>query len=454
MKRKILIVEDDPIMRVGMRHFLISEGFDVTLAVDGNEGMRQVETGMFDLIITDLRLPYRDGIEILKKARETAAKSGVIIITGYADIRGAVEAIRDGAFDYLAKPFTNEELLISVERFFKFQKLEDEVAYLRETLKETRGFQNMIGVSPTIMDVFDRIAAVAGTDVPVLILGESGTGKELVANAIHGLSGRSGKQFVKINCAAIPENLFESELFGSEKGAFTGATESRKGKFEFADEGSIFFDEIADIPLSLQPKLLRVIEDQAITRLGSNVTVRVDVRGIYATSKNLKECVEAGTFRSDLFYRINIVPIVLPPLRERREDIPYFIDHFLKFFGEKFRKGGITVSKNAYDALLSYVYPGNVRELKHAIERAVIFCKDGVIDPSHLPDEIGKSVETTTAGPCLAGDLPLESSIRCFEKQRIMKALDETGGRKLEAARMLGISRKVLWKKLKEYGIE
>lgn len=450
MKKNILIIEDDPIMRLGMSHFLKSQGYFISQSSDGEDALKTIEKGRFDLIITDLNLPKYDGIEILKKTKAISGDIGVIIITAYAEIKSAVQAIKEGAFDYLAKPFSNEELLIAIERFFRFQKLEDEILQLRKTLKEKGGLKDFIGMSPAMMNVFDRITTVAQTDVPVLILGESGTGKELVANAVHGISDRNDKPLVKINCAAIPDTLFESELFGHEKGAFTGATEARKGKFEFADGGSIFFDEIADIPISLQPKLLRVLEDQMITRLGGNTAVKVDVRSIYATSKNLKECVASGTFREDLFYRINIVPIILPPLRERKEDIPYFIESFMKYFAGRFNKTGLSISESSYNALLSYNYPGNVRELKHAIERAVVLSSNGKIEIKNLPDEISGEISKL---PSSKDDMTLGKSVRCFEKQKITKALRDSGGRKIEAANRLGISRKVLWKKLKEYNL-
>ncbi|MEM5787334.1 MAG: sigma-54 dependent transcriptional regulator, partial [Syntrophobacteraceae bacterium] len=273
-----------------------------------------------------------------------------------------------------------------------------------------------------------------------------------VANAVHRMSKRSAKPFIKINCAAIPDTLFESELFGYEKGAFTGATETRKGKFEFADGGSIFFDEIGDIPLSLQPRLLRVLEDGLITRLGGNVPIRVSVRGIYATSKNLREAIASGSFREDLFYRINVVPLTVLPLRERREDIPFLIDHYLKQFKKRYGRPDITISRSAYEALLSFDYVGNVRELKHAVERAVILSNNSAsIELIHLPDEIAGQVGGC---PCATENLSLDESVRCFERQRIITALDEANGKKIEAAQKLGISRKVLWKKLKEYNID
>ncbi len=449
MARHILVIEDEPTMGLGMSHFLKSQGYTVSLCADGREGMKAVEAGGFGLIITDIKLPHHDGFEILRSVRTVSPKTGVIIITGYAEIKGAVQAIKEGAFDYIAKPFSNEELLITIDRYFKFQSLEDEVTYLRKTLKEKKSFEEIIGVSTVMRAVFDRISVVADTDVPVLIDGESGSGKELVANAIHNLSHRKDNPFIKINCAAIPETLFEAELFGHEKGAFTGATEMRKGKFEFAVAGTIFFDEIGDIPLMLQPKLLRVLEDHTITRLGGNTVIPVNIRCIYATSKNLRELVNSGTFREDLFYRINVVPITLPPLRDRREDIPYLIDHFVEHFIKKYGKHDLKISPQAYNALLSYTYPGSVRELKHAIERGVVLSKEGMVNMEDLPVEIsGREI------PCISDDLSLEAGIRCFEREKIIRALHESGGKKIEAARRLGISRKVLWKKIKDYCIQ
>jgi DNA-binding NtrC family response regulator len=450
MKSDLLIVEDDPIMMLGMMHFLKSQGFGVTESPDGEAGMLALDKRKFDLVITDLNLPRKNGVDILRKAKSLPGGPGVIIITAFADVKTAVQAIKEGAFDYLAKPFSNEELLITIERYLTFRKLENEVTHLRETLKKRAGKDELIGSSPMMRDVCDRISSVAGTDVPVLILGESGTGKELVANAIHEASMRSSKPLVKINCAAIPEHLFESELFGHEKGAFTGAAETRKGKFEFADGGTVFLDEIADIPLVLQPKLLRVLEDQMVTRLGGNIPIKVDVRSIYATGRNLKELVAEGKFREDLFYRINVVPVALPPLRQRKEDIPGIIDNFLNIFRDKFNKPDIVISQEAYDILLSYNYPGNVRELKHAIERGVVLSKNRIIEVSNLPDDIAGASPVT---PCIKGSLSLEQGIRCFERQKISQALKESGGKKMEAARSLGISRKVLWKKIKEHNL-
>jgi DNA-binding NtrC family response regulator len=451
MKGRILIIEDEPAIRVGISHFLSSSGYQVKACEDGEKGIAALKDD-FDLIITDLKLPKYDGLFILSHIKKASPDTGVIIITAYAEVRTAVQAIKDGAFDYISKPFSNEELLIVIERFFKLRNLEAEVNRLRASVGEAAAFENIIGISPAMKDVFDRISAVAQTDVAALIQGESGTGKELVANAIHNLSKRKNKPCLKINCAAIPESLFESELFGCEKGAFTGATETRKGKFETADKGSIFFDEIGDMPTGLQAKLLRVIEDHTISRLGGNGSIKVDVRGIYATAKNLNECVAAGRFREDLFYRINVVPITIPPLRERKEDIPCLIEHFLKHSGEKYGKQEIKVSQSAYDALLSYHYPGNVRQLKHAIERAVLLSKNGTLDVENLPEEFSSRGKFLTAASHNSANL--SDRIISVEKQAILDALKETGGRKMEAAKKLGISRKALWKKIKDYSIE
>jgi len=454
MKNRILIIEDEPTMRLGMSHFLTASGYSVTTCEDGEEGMAEIEAGRFDLVITDLKLPRHDGLTILNRIKTLSPATGVIIITAYAEVKTAVQAIKDGAFDYIAKPFSNEELLLTIERFLKFRNLEIELDNLKESVRKKAGFENLIGESPPMKDVFDRIESIAKTDVPVLIQGESGTGKELVANAIHNLSHRRDKPCIKINCAAIPENLFESELFGHEKGAFTGATEMRKGKFEIANGGSIFFDEIGDMPLGLQVKLLRVIEDQTITRLGGHEPIKVDVRGIYATSKNLKEVIKTGTFREDLFYRINVVPIVIPPLRERKEDIPYLIEHFLEYFGEKYTKHGLRLTPAAYEAMMAYHYPGNVRELKHAIERAVLLSSDGSIDLKNLPEEFSTIESRGAKMDAPVDGMPLQAGVMSLEKQMIINALKETGGKKIEAAKKLGISRKVLWKKLKEYKID
>ncbi|HMK44815.1 MAG TPA: sigma-54 dependent transcriptional regulator [Dissulfurispiraceae bacterium] len=448
---KILLIEDEPSLRFGLEHFLSGQGHDVVSCADGDDGAAALLANRFDLVLTDLRMPKKDGFAILKMAKEIDPSLGVVLMTAYADVKDAVRAIKEGAFDYLSKPFSNEEVAILVERFAQFRRLEHEVRHLREKLGDRDAVSDLIGESAPMKNVIARIEAVAATDSPVLITGESGTGKELVANAVHALSHRKESILVKINCAAIPANLFESELFGFVKGAFTGASETRKGKFEFASGGTIFFDEIADVPLSLQPKLLRVLEEGKVTRLGDNIPRDVDVRSIYATSKNLKDLVAAGSFREDLYYRINVAPITLPPLRARPEDLPYLIDFFVRKFAQQMNKGVVIVEPDAQNAFLSYHYPGNVRELKHAIESAMIFSQDGVIRLQNLPDEIAAA---HTGSPCLTGNLTLGESLRCLERYRIARALEVSAGKKQDAAKMLGIGRKALWKKMKDYGID
>lgn len=450
MKEKILIIEDDPAMRLGMSHFLSSAGYIVKEADNGSKAIDMMKDSAFDLVITDIRLPGLDGLSLLKEVKSRYPDTGVILITAFADIKTAVQAIKDGAFDYIAKPFSNEELLLVIERFFNFRRLQNEVISLRESIKE-RTQERLIGISPHMKEIFDRIEAIAMTDAPVLIQGESGTGKELVANAIHNKSHRKNRPYIKINCAAIPETLFESELFGHERGAFTGATETKKGKFELASGGTIFFDEIGDMPLPLQAKLLRVLEDSTVTRLGGREPIKVDVRCIYATSKNLKNLIKENRFREDLYYRINVIPINIPPLRERKEDIPPLIEHFLEYFQKKYSKPDLKISPSAYEALLSYNYPGNVRELKHAIERAVLLSSTDTIEIKNLPEEFMPDLKLKDN--CLSSKSSLQECLSSFEKRLIINTLKETGGRRIEAAKKLGISRKALWQKIKLYNI-
>ncbi len=449
--KRILVIEDEPSMRLGISHLLTSSGYSVETCDDGPSGMTAAEQGIFDVVITDLKLPHGDGLTVLKHVRAVSPETGVIITTGYADVKTAVQAIKDGAFDYIAKPFSTEELLITIDRFLKFRSIETELRRLKSSIEESSGFENMIGVSDAMRNIFDRISSVAATDVPVLIQGESGTGKELVANAIHNLSRRRDHACVKINCAAIPESLFESELFGHERGAYTGAAEARKGKFELADRGSIFFDEIAEMPLSLQAKLLRVIEDKAVTRLGGSRPKTIDTRCLFASSRNIRELVKSGRFREDLYYRIHVVPIVIPPLRDRREDIPGLIEFFVRQFSQTFAKAHLSISPPALEALLNHDYPGNVRELKHALEHAVLMSRNGIIDIRDLPEEVNESVAVTADAP---PNMPaLHEQVASVERTSIIEVLRETGGRKIDAARRLGISRKVLWKKMREHRI-
>jgi DNA-binding NtrC family response regulator len=449
---RILLIEDERSMRIGLLHALKADGYKVKATASGQEGVNLIAADEFDLVITDLRLPDMDGIQVLKTVMEVAPDTGVIIITGFADVKTAVKAMREGAYDYLAKPFDPDELLLVIGRFVKHRELESENVRLKEELGEFKHFEQIVGNSPSMRSVFERIAIVAKTDSSVMIYGESGTGKELAANALHNLSPRKDKSFVKLNCAAIPDTLIESELFGHEKGSFTGAIQRRKGKFEVADGGTIFLDEIGDLPLALQAKLLRVLENRTFERLGGNEPITVDVRTIYATSRNLKEEVKAGRFREDLYYRLNVMPMTLPPLRERKEDIPLLVNHFLDLYAKKIGRSGLTVSSAAMDRFLSYAFPGNVRELKHAVEMAAMFCGGSVIDPRCLPNEIRGEEFEQSLSKADGDDLPVTERVRAFERELITQALQESEGKKQETARKLGISRGTLWRKLKEHG--
>ncbi|OGW21391.1 MAG: two-component system response regulator [Nitrospirae bacterium GWB2_47_37] len=456
---KILVIEDELSIRLGLSCVLEDAGHKVASADNGTEGIRLFEKESFDMVITDLRLPGANGIKVLKAVKGISPDTGVIIITAFAEVKTAVEAIKSGAYDYISKPFDPSELPIIIERYVKSKRLEDENIRLRKEILENSEFQSIIGASPAILAVFEKIKNVAGTDLSVIIYGETGTGKELVANAIHNLSGRKDKPFIKINSAAIPETLLESELFGYEKGAFTGALHRKKGKFDSADGGAIFFDEIGDMPLALQSKLLRIIETHAFERLGGNETITVDVRMIYATGKNLLHEVKEGRFREDLYYRINALPITLPPLRKRKEDIPLLVNYFLETAKKKTAKPHVSITAEATKMFLEYDYPGNVRELKHMIETSVTMCRNTYIRPgcACFPAELGKTMQEKTGltpeyGPEY-GKIPLSDMLKLFERDTIARILKETGGKKKEVAEKLGISRETLWRKIKEHGL-
>ena len=453
MKRKILLVEDEPSMRLGVRQTLQNAGYEVVACENGQSGIDALKIDAFDLIITDLRLPDINGLDIMATAKDAFPGTGIIIITAHPEVETAVTAIRQGAYDYLIKPFGNEELLLVVNRFFQFMDLEQENVRLKKTIHDKAATENFICHSPAMKQVMDLVATAAPTDVAVRIQGGSGTGKELVTNTLHDLSNRRDKPLLKINCAAIPENLLESELFGHERGAFTGAFQTQKGKFEAANGGTLFFDEIGDLPLSLQPKLLRVLEDQKLQRVGSSQTITVDVRMIFATSRNLEQMVAEGRFREDLFYRINVVPITLPPLRERTEDMPFLIEHFMERYTRKYNKKGLKIPPEISRLLLQHDYPGNIRELRNIIERAVLFSKGDELSEASLPDTIKGSHKNLTQPPLLAEEMSLEEGVKAYERLRIQKALDENNGKKIMAAEQLGISRKVLWKKMKDLGM-
>ncbi|MEZ0343230.1 MAG: sigma-54 dependent transcriptional regulator [Caldimicrobium sp.] len=443
---RILIVDDEILLRKALEGVLTSQGYSVKSCETGEKALTLIEREFFDLALVDVKLPDLNGLELLKEIKKISPETGVIIITAYAEVKSAVQAIKDGAFDYLSKPFQEEELLITIEKFLKYRSLEKELKILRKALSDTYQERSLIGESKAIKELLHKIEILSQVDVTLLIYGESGTGKELVADLIQRNSPRKDKPYIKINCTAIPENLFEAELFGYEKGAFTGATESKKGKLELANGGTLLLDEIGDLPLSLQPKLLRVLETNTFYPLGSKREVKVDVRYIFCTGKDLKKLVEEGKFRDDLYYRINVVPLKIPPLRERKEDLPHLINHFVRYFSQKYKKEIPKIAPEAYTALLNYDYPGNVRELKHILERAILLCQNSIITLNDLPEELRGKTSPQSA--------PFQNVKKCkelLERELILKTLEECKGKKTEAAKKLGISRKTLWQKLKKF---
>ncbi len=464
----VLIIDDEPLMRISIADALKAEGCQVKVATTGLEGVDLIRKEPFEIVITDLRLPGMDGLQILQACKEVLPKTGVIVITAHGSVETAVEAIKMGAYDYITKPFSMDELLLIVKRLVKVLELEDENRSLREELEGRFSFKGLLGKNEKMREVLEKIKLVAPTDSTVLIVGESGTGKELVANAIHHNSPRRDGAFIKVSCAALPETLLETELFGHERGAFTGALRQRKGRFELAHQGTIFLDEIGEISPVVQVKLLRVLQERQFERVGGNQTIEVDVRLICATQRDLKKEVQAGRFREDLYYRLSVVPIYLPPLRERKEDVMVLATHFLEGFAMRTGKRVKAFTQRSQELLLRYSFPGNVRELENTVERAVTLSHDGSeIEPWDLCGfpaclYLGGPPQPT-CGFCSEGASMLDKRAALvdrldtareqFEKQYILKALERTKGNKTEAAKLLGLSRKALWGKCKRYGI-
>ncbi len=449
-KGKLLVVDDEESHRIMLRAVLQEEGYDVTEAADGPEGIKAVEEGPFDVILLDIRLPTLGGIETLTEIRKISPFTPVLMMTAYASVKTAVEALRAGAFDYLTKPLDIEELKILVEKALEHYHLREENLSLRERLGDRFDFSKIIGKSRKMKELFELLSQVAPTDATVLILGESGTGKELVANAIHQNSPRSRGPFIKVACAALPETLLESELFGHERGAFTGAVARREGRFQAAHRGTIFLDEVGEMSPATQAKLLRVLQEKEFEPLGSTRTTKVDVRVIAATNKDLTAEVKEGRFREDLYYRLNVVPVLLPPLRERKEDIPALAVHFFTIYRDKNRKELKEISGKTLDLLVRYDWPGNIRELENCIERGVIMARGDIIAPADLPASIlALSQEKPDSGISFPSGISLEE----MEKALILKTLEDTGGNRSRAAEILGINRRTLQLKLKEYNL-
>jgi two-component system NtrC family response regulator len=451
-KARILIAEDEKPQRDLLEGFLKKEGFSVEATANGREALQRLTGGFFDIVALDYKMPELDGLQTLKEIRKIYPDLPVIMMTAYGTIETAVASMKEGALDYLTKPIDLEELLIKFRKIMERSHLIQENKELKARLQDRFTMQNIVSGSPKMEEVMGLVARVAPSQATVLIQGESGTGKELIANAIHYASPRSAKPWVKVSCAAIPETLLESELFGHEKGAFTGATQRRIGRFEEADGGSIFLDEIGDLSPSTQVKLLRILQDKEFQRLGSNLNVKTDVRVITATHRNLEEAIKKGLFREDLYYRLNVISITLPPLRERREDIPLLINYFLKKYSKENQKLISDISKEARALLLRYPYPGNVRELENLIERAVVLCREEIITTQDLPFHL-KEEKSEKLWESSKKEKTLPESLEEIERDSILKALYQHQGVQTKAAESLGISERVLRYKMKKYRI-
>ena len=448
---RILIVDDDRAMCQLLIDLLAEEGYATEVAYDGESALEKFRAGRFALTITDLMMPKMKGIDLVRRLREIDDGALVLLITAFGTIESAVEAMRAGAFHYVTKPFHNQEILIQVKRAIEQKKLQEELRRLRTEVQARDRFQNIIGQSEVMQRIFQVVAQVSDLHANVLIEGESGTGKELIARAIHAHSARASGPFVPINCAAIPETLLESELFGYVRGAFTDARKDRRGLFQEASGGVLFLDEIGEIALSLQSKLLRVLEDKEVRPLGANQGEKVDTRVVSASNRNLDQLVHAGKFRQDLYYRLNVIRIDLPPLRERSEDLPLLISHFIGKFAEAAKRDIKGIDPAALAVLQSHDWPGNIRELEHVIERAVLLGKDDTVGMDDLPPQLTAHGERTLAvGQAVAKQLTL----RDLEREYIGKVLDNTRGNKTEAARILGVDRTTLYRKLEEYKIK
>jgi len=447
-RANILVIDDEESMRDSCRQTLSRDGNNVEVAEDGARGLAMLQSKSFDIIILDLKMPGLSGMEVLKKIKEQDCEAVVIVITGYATVESAVEAMKSGAYDFIPKPFTPDSLRAIVKRAQERRELALENVLLRSELQASFGPEVIIGQSKSMKKVEELVRKVGPTDSTVLICGESGTGKELVARAIHRHSSRKDKPFVAVDCGSLVESLFESELFGHVKGSFTGATATKYGRFELANGGTLFFDEIGNISINIQTKLLRVLQEREITKVGSSQIIKVDVRVVAATNKDLHKAAVAGTFREDLFYRLSVVPITLPALRERRDDIPLLADYFLKKYNQKRKRNVKAISDRAMKALVEYDWPGNVRELENAIERAVVLAENDIIKPSDLL-YYGLSVETPSKL-----DAGKAQRLVDVEKEHIAKTLKVFNGHRGKTAEWLGIDRKTLRLKLKKYGMK
>jgi len=448
-KATILLIDDDDSLRRVMEFSLTDAGHKVETAASGEEGLRLFEKVSFDAVITDITMPGLNGMEVLARVRARDADLPVIMITAYGTIENAVQAMKEGAFDYITKPFNRDELRMTLEKALRLRRLEKENVELRAEITDRYRFESIVGSSDKIKGVLDLAGRVAGSDATVLITGERGTGKELLAKGIHFNSPRSAGPFVAVNCAAIPETLIESELFGHVKGAFTGAVKDKEGKFELADGGTILLDEIGDLRVDLQAKILRVLQERMVDRVGGSKPIPIDVRVIASTNRDIEQAIKEGKFREDLYDRINVVALHIPPLRERKEDIPLLAKHFLNKFG---RNAQVSMNEEAFGVLVSYGWPGNVRELESVIERASVLKRGDIITPADLPDKLKKEkggIENIIL------NLPDDGiALEDLEKSLIIKALEKHKGNQTRAAEYLGITRPTLIYRMEKYGLK
>jgi len=448
MDNSILVVDDDKLVNEFITETLTRSGFNVDSALSGGDALEILEEREFDLVITDVRMPEIDGIELLSRIKSDSPDTTVVVITAYGTVKNAVDAMKKGAYDYILKPCSPDEIEVVVKRGLDHRRLSMENRQLKAQIKQKYSFQNIVGQNKQLLDIFDLIQTASQSKATILLTGESGTGKELVAKAIHYNSPRKDQPFIRVNCAALPENLIESELFGHEKGAFTGAIRQTKGRFELADGGSLLLDEISEMPYPLQAKLLRVLQESEFERVGSGVPVKVDVRIIATSNRNLPDRIKNGSFREDLYYRLNVISIEVPPLRSRKDDLPLLVDHFINRFNEEDNKQVEGISEKALKLLSSYPWPGNVRELENLVHRAVVTCKEKTITHRDFPSYLA-------LGPnALMSDMLSEPiTVAEGEKILILKSLERHGGNRTKAAEELAITTRTLRNKLHEYGM-
>ncbi len=449
-KARIVVIDDEVNAATALCTILKEDGYDVAWAHDGTSGLSIIEQTDADLVLTDLRMPGMDGLELLKQLKKSRPQTMVILMTAYGTVKNAVRAMKSGAEDYLSKPLDVEELEVVLERALEKKHLLEETRQLRERVADKYRFENILGESKDMLRAFKAVRQVAPSSASVLLLGESGTGKELFAQALHQSGPRRSRPFIKVACASLPETLLESELFGHEKGSFTGAITTRAGRFEAADGGTLFLDEIGDISLTVQVKLLRFLEEREFERVGGNKTFKVDVRIVSATHRDLARKIADGTFREDLFYRLNVVEISIPPLRERAMDIPVLAQHFLSKFSAQNGKEVRSLSDEAMALLLRQPWPGNVRQMENAIERAVVLAEESVLTPVHFPTLVGR-LEVAEAPEAKGGIAIPGSSLAAIEQEAILRTIESVGGSTSRAARILEISPRKIQYKLKDY---